>query len=595
MAKNRYEEMINLMTSKGWSKQEIDSYVANFNEIYGELCRSITTKASSLGRSGLEVNDVYLKSLGQLRNELAAVASTKISEDKPVVFFTDTDKGPQGDLLVALKNTTYLKNFLTDPKKKAVNNGYPGVKIPLANKAKNARQYEDEFAVGPKQLFCTLDRDGVKNIDGYIQYLTQQAFASEKTRAAASYGLHMFDDLSNAACLERAMQDQMAEGGRLPISEYTIAYEGQQKYARARFLEDAIEALENGDVYYFGFVNGEPALDLGETIKGTMFDTKLYKSATPLSVYVPSIEVPGKKVLNFSESAFVNENPKTGTCAVGLTRENLTLSGFGPIDESTKMLLGEHYTGVGLARIEHRHQKIAAQRGLRPVVKKPAQQTQAPTVKKPTQKSIEAVAKKDTKRTHIFMPSGVVPAFKPIKAQSRSKDDMEGFLADSSKAKSNYALSQLQKTVQSDVDMLGAFYMSEISTYILHYLSEEVPGITRAKIDIYKNLTAQKIYEVVKQKIEETGKAELKFGKNGPVGDLKVALDSAYAEYAEVFKGVPQVDFSDMKGFNMGESQEEYDSLSAPTGDMTISADGKIVVKENNNTPSKKQDDGQVK
>ena len=594
MAKNRYEEMLIVMAQQGWSQDQIDSYVANFNEIYGELCRSITTKASSLGRSGLEVNQVYLKSLGQLRNELAAVASEKIAVGKPVTFYTDTDKGPQGDLLVALKNTTYLKNFLTDPKKKAVNNGYPGVKIPLEDKSKGARQMDDAFALGQKQLFCALHQDGVMNIDDYITYLTQTAYASPKTRATGSYGLHMFDDLSNAACLERALQDQKADGQRFPIGDYVAAYEGQRKYARARFLEDSISELENGDVYYFSFLNGEPALDLGETIKGTMFDTRLYKSATPLSVYVPSTENPGQKVLNFSESTFLKNDPKTGTCAVGLTRENLTLSGFGPIDESTKMLLSDHYTGVGLARIEHRHQKIAAQRGLRPVVKKSAQKTQAPVVKKPTQKSIETVAQKDTKRTHIYMPSGVVPAFEPIKAQSRSKNDVEGLLADASKAKANYALSQLQQTVQSDVKMLDGFYMPEISRYVYHYLAEEVPGITRAKVSTYVNLSNQKIYEIIKERIEETGKAELKFGKNGPVGDLKIALDSAYAEYAEVFKGIPQVDFSTLKGFNMGENQDEYDNPSVPRGDMTISADGKIVVKENGNVPSKKQDGGQA-
>ena len=587
MAKSRYEEMIIAMTRQGWSQEEIDSYVANFNEIYEELCRSITTKASSLGRSGLEVNSVYLKSLGQLKNELAAVATEKIVANKPMVFFTDTDKGPQGDLLVALKNTTYLKNFLTDPKKRAINNGYPGVKIPLANKSKNVRQFEDYYAVGPKQLFCTLGKDGVKNIDEHIQYLTETAMASPKTRAVVSYGANMFKDLSNAAYLERALAEERADmqAGRVSsVSDYLQSYEGLQKYDLSRFLEDATDTLARGDVYYFGFVNGEPALDLGETVSGSMCDTKLYKSAKPLSVYAPDPYEPGKKVLNISENAFLRNDPKSGTCVVGLTRENLTMTGFGPMDDITKMLLSEHYTNTELANIEYRHQKIAAQRGLRPVVKKSATQAKAPTVKKPTQKTVEVVHKSN----------GTVPAFTPVKGKSRSINDQEGLLQDTCMAKANYALSQLQTTVKSDLSELDYFYLGELSVYVGNRLVKEVPAISFEKVSIYKNLVRQKIYEIVKQRVEETGVAELKFDKNGPAGDLKLALENAYEEYSAVFDGIPAVDFEGIKGFRMGRTQEEYDRPDAPRGDITISADGQVTARENANSLSKRQDDDRV-
>ena len=192
------------------------------------------------------------------------------------------------------------------------------------------------------------------------------------------------------------------------------------------------------------------------------------------------------------------------------------------------------------------------------------------------------------------MPTGVVPAFKPIKAQSRSKDDVEGFMTDSSAAKSNYALSRLQHAVKSDVVMLSGYHMSEILHRIPGYLCEEVPGISRAKVAIYSNVVEEKIYDMIREQIETTGKAELKFGKNGPIGDLKAALDSAYEEYSKVFKAVPQVDFSDMKGFDLSENREEYESANHPTGDMTITADGKIVIKQNANSPTKTQDGGQA-
>jgi hypothetical protein len=298
-------------------------------------------------------------------------------------------------------------------------------------------------------------------------------------------------------------------------------------------------------------------------------------------------------ILNFTDSSFVNEDPTTGTCAVGLTRENLTLSGFEPIKESTKMLLSDHYTGVGLARIEYRHQKIAAQRGMRPVVKKSATQEKAPVVKKPTQKSMQVMAEKQ-RRSHVYMPSGVVPAHKPDKAPSRSQNDREGIFADLRHAKANIALAALQKTVGSDLDMLDGFHLPEITTRVLHYLAEEVPGISRDKVSAYMSLVKEKVFDIVRERIEETGRAELKFDKNGPTGDLKIALDSAYEEYSKVYKGVPAVDLSDMKGFNMGESQEEYDSPRVPTGDMTIEADGKITVKENDNSPARQQDGGQA-
>lgn len=615
MARSRYDDMLVTLRAQGWSQQEIDAYVENFEGIYEEVCRSIKEKSQKNGKSGLEQNEIFNTLRRDVKYEMAAVATERIREGKPFTMYTDSVRGPQGDLRLALHRVGYLKNYIPN---------LIGVKIPLADKSAGAKQINDKHAIGPMQLFSALDRKGVMNIHEYYSYLIDRAdevMASKNCQPViTSEAMPMFSSLSGYA-----LRAKMESDGRVYPRD-SREYIGRYKYAQVRFLETVIDKMETEGTFAFTFKDHAPAGDLEEALAGTIFATRKVKgkdgSVESKVIFSDRGQISDDPVIIeniMPDSSYKGKDRFCGTASLFLTRAGLDLYGHRekvvesaltkkkgssamtfPVFENTALneQLSMYYSDTELYLLANKYRDVSNDKYRKPIFKgfstKPTQSTVAAAAKTSAPTPKKAESKAAAPRSLVFIPSGIVPNPKSVKSHMHKAFDFpEGAYSESAEAMARLSLSNLQRTVHSDVAELPG-YLDEILDTAIAELRDENPSLSDTQEEIYRNLSRGKVYDMVRHTIDREGKATLGFDKKGPTGEFREKLDEAHGVYKRRYKGTPDsIDYRSVKGFNMDPTQVKV-STQHGFGDMTIDSDGKITITENARSMAKSNNEDKV-
>ncbi len=325
VTKSRYVDLYNYLKTSGMSEQEVNNYLANFQRIYETICTSITDKALAKANSGLDENTKYISVLRGIKYNLAAIAMQRLEEGRPLTFFTDTNRGPQGDLYLAMKTVPNIKNFIP---------GLKGVKLPQ-NDPKVA-QIEDSYTISQFQQFVALAPNGDMQ-DIFHYRVTLRDYASERAREllptdySGPYDndyfaavLTTFDGLADHSAREAGITPFSREEKTPEEERRDRDYIRERAYADTKVLETALDKFEEKGSFTFSFVDGRPTGDLKEAIEGTVFDTSYNKSRaiTPIIKYEQEGAYDGYEY-PMGADGFKGEPATSGTFAMTCTKDEL--------------------------------------------------------------------------------------------------------------------------------------------------------------------------------------------------------------------------------------------------------------------------------
>lgn len=598
---NRYNDFLSYVEgSRDLTDEQKIQYVDNFNTIFNALCESITRKALAKANSGLERNTQYITVLRTLKYNLSEIATSKLSEGKAVTFYTDSVKGPQGDLLVAMKDIANIKNFIPN---------LAGVKLPQADPTVN--QIEDKFTLGRLYGFVP---DNAKVARGFQQFIALDSHGEMQTIIEYNADLqerltdqYTGEDQNFASNLQvedafmyfKSLVETSAKqnGIQLVSQEYLDRY----KFAQAKFLETLYSKMDTEGNFAFCFEQGKPVGDLKEALKGTMFDNELYKT-----VFVPLMlkwKEPGSidgYEYTMGADGFKGKPSESQTFALMFTKDKLTREPIRPYKFGTagktrltdKEYREDKYRALtestdkecALRLFEQGYTEEQVDAMAKKVFDIQRGRYSTPVLKKPLVK-VQKTAKdfKSTKITKVEPAKSVVGTerkiFIPVKTIEYTMQSVKG----------------VRLTNRKDDTKIIAKSMAEARKVSFeNYLGGKVDGIEEVAesvalqtafrmqfegdvgaYDVYESVIKDSIYKSAKEAIENNSELVLKMGANGAEGTLKQIIEQSSKETTSVCPNFLGADPRKItKVFVSGENQENIDA-----NKITISKDG--VVAEN--------------
>lgn len=592
---NRYNDFLAYIeSSRDMTDEQKVKYVENFDKIYTALCESITRKALAKANSGLERNTQYITMLRTLKYNLAEIATTRVEEGKPVTFYTDSIKGPQGDLLLAMKDILNIKNFIPN---------LTGVKLPQDNPAVD--QIEDKFTLGrvigtiPNnakvargfQQFMALDVNGeLLTITDYsykLQEKLQENYSGEENYASNP-------QVSLAFSYFKSMAETSAKqcGYQLISQEYLDRY----KFAQVKFLEILYSKMETEGNFAMCFEDGKPAGDLKEALKGTMFDNDLYKTvALPL---ILKWEVAGSidgYEYTMGTEGFKGKPSESNTFALVFTKDKLSQNPIRPYnfnnmgkyitektrltdkeykedkylalnastdDECARRLLEQGYTEEQVDAMAKKVFDIQRGRYTTPILKKPLEKVLKTTKTQKPEKITKVTPAKSVvgTKTQIFLPIKTINYVpQTVSAGKITSRDTSAKVIATKMAEARKVL--LENSVGGNFEGI-----EEISDTIALQTAQRMQFEEDANaFDVYEGVLKDGIYKSAKQSIDNDKSLVLEMGEEGAKGDLKTIIEKASQEVMAVCPTFLGADTSKAKGV-LVKGQE--------TNKITISRDG---------------------
>lgn len=534
---NRYEDMIKYIEASDMAETQKTSYIENFDKIYRGLCDSITRKSLSRANSGLEQNTEYITMLRTLKYNLASIAVTRLEEGKPLTLYTDSVKGPQGDLLEAMRRIKNIKNFIPN---------LVGVKLPQEDSKKS--QIDDKFSLGDRQQFIALCPEGMKDIDDYYSILHSRLLEEFSECPQVSFAYNAFRGL---------LENSAKQNG---TNLYTKEYFGKYRYAESRFLESLLSKMEEDGNFAICFENGKPVGDLKEAVKGTMFDTDMYKTVgVPLILKwkVPgSIDgyeysmgadyMKGKPALSNTYAAVYTkydlssfpirpfafaERGKTR-----LTEKEFAKNKYRTMTESTEdedfaeRLINLGYTQQQVDDLAKKIYGIQRGRYNTPVVKKALAQSEIKglisaksKVEKPKVENVEVVK---ANIGEIFIPLRMQENYQQRRGSAIRYNTSEDKTAKIASAMAEAQKIHLENQVKGIYDCTDDIIESVAVQTVLKTPTEE----EFSACEIYESVLRQYVYKYTSQALANDQALVLELGKDGAKGALKQIIEKASQE-----------------------------------------------------------------
>jgi len=596
---NRYKDFLDYIdNSADMTEIQKEKYKQIFNEIYIKLCDSITEKARKKGNSGLDENDQYIKILRTLRYNLAEIAVTRLAEGKPVVFYTDNVKGPQGDLLLAMKGIPNIKNFIP---------GLSGVKIPevvdntdtvIEIETDTGIETEVEAAtnldarIGDFQYFVALNPDAsVDNIDKHLFKLYDKF---DESYDITEENFHDYPQVRYAFESFKGLAEISSTQNGTPV--ISKEYIGRYKYAQVKFMETLFSKMQSEGTFAMCFEDGKPAGDLKEAIKGTMFDCDLYKT-----VGIPLIlkwKVPGSidgYEYTLGSDGFKGKPSESNTFAIMFSMDKLSTTPIRPYNfsnmgkyggtktrltdkeyrentylaltastdnEYARRLLEQGYTEEQVNAMAKKVFNIQRGRYSTPVLKKPLEKVLKTTKAQKPEKITKVTPAKSVVGTKplIFLPIKTIDYVPQTASAGRitGRDSSAKVIA-TKMAEARRIL--LENTVKGKYEGL-----EEISDTIALQTAQRMQFEEDANaFDVYEGVLKDGIYKSAKQAIDNDNSLVLEMGENGAKGNLKTIIEKASDEVMAVCPTFLGADAKKAKGVLVKGQQSNK---------ITISRDG---------------------
>lgn len=541
---NRYNDFLAYIeSSRDMTDEQKVKYVENFDKIYTALCESITRKALAKANSGLERNTQYITMLRTLKYNLAEIAANRLEEGKPVIFYTDTVKGPQGDLLLAMKDIPNIKNFIP---------GLKGVKLP---------EIAENTKIGDFQYFLALNTDGeAVDVDRHLFKLYDK-FDESYDITEENFQDH--PQVRDAfECFKGLVETSSKQNGTPVISK---EYIGRYKYAQVKFLETLFSKMQTEGTFAMCFEEGKPAGDLKEALKGTMFDGEMYKT-----VSIPLIlkwKVPGSidgYEYSMGADGFKGKPSESNTFATVFTMDKFSFTTIRPYnfsnmgiygvaktrltdkeykedkylalnastdDECARRLLEQGYTEEQVDAMAKKVFDIQRGRYTTPILKKPHEKVLKTTKAQKTEKITKVTPAKSVvgTKTQIFLPIKTIDYVPQTASAGRitSRDNSAKVIA-TNMAEARRIL--LENTVKGKYEGL-----EEISDTIALQTAQSMQFEEDANaFDVYEGALKDGIYKSAKQAIDNDNSLVLEMGENGAKGELKTIIEKASDEVMSV-------------------------------------------------------------
>lgn len=541
---NRYEDFANYVeNSADMTDDQKKKYIENFDQIYTALCESITRKALAKANSGLERNTQYITLLRTLRYNLAEIAANRLEEGKPVIFYTDTVKGPQGDLLLAMKDIPNIKNFIP---------GLKGVKLPEL--AKNTK-------IGDFQYFLALNTDGeAVDVDRHLFKLYDKF---DESYDITEENFHDHPQVRYAFDSFKGLVETSSKQNGTPV--ISKEYIGRYKYAQVKFMETLFSKMQTEGTFAMCFEDGKPAGDLKESLKGTMFDGEMYKTVSiPLILKwkVPS-SIDGYEY-SMGADGFKGKPSESNTFATVFTMDKLSTTPIRPYNfnnmgiyggtktrltdkeysedkylalnastdnECARRLLEQGYTEEQVNAMAQKVFNIQRGRYSTPVLKKPLEKVLKTTKAQKPEKITKVAPAKSVVGTKplIFLPIKTIDYVPQTASAGRitSRDTSAKVIA-TKMAEARRIL--LENTVKGKYEGL-----EEISDTIALQTAQRMQFEEDANaFDVYEGVLKDGIYKSAKQAIDNDNSLVLEMGENGAKGNLKTIIEKASDEVMAV-------------------------------------------------------------
>lgn len=541
---NRYNDFLAYIeSSRDMTDEQKVKYVENFDRIYTALCESITRKALAKANSGLERNTQYITMLRTLKYNLAEIAANRLEEGKPVIFYTDTVKGPQGDLLLAMKDIPNIKNFIP---------GLKGVKLP---------EIAENTKIGDFQYFLALNTDGeAVDVDRHLFKLYDKF---DESYDITEEDFHDHPQVRYAFEIFKGLVETSSKQNGTPV--ISKEYIGRYKYAQVKFLETLFSKMQTEGTFAMCFEEGNPAGDLREALKGTMFDGEMYKT-----VSIPLIlkwKVPGSidgYEYSMGADGFKGKPSESNTFATVFTMDKFSTTPIRPYnfnnmgiyggtktrltdkeykedkylalnastdDECARRLLEQGYTEEQVDAMVQKVFNIQRGRYTTPILKKPLEKVLKTTKAQKTEKITKVTPAKSVvgTKTQIFLPIKTIDYVPQTASAGRitSRDNSAKVIA-TNMAEARRIL--LENTVKGKYEGL-----EEISDTIALQTAQSMQFEEDANaFDVYEGALKDGIYKSAKQAIDNDNSLVLEMGENGAKGELKTIIEKASDEVISV-------------------------------------------------------------